>query len=137
MKKEGGHVDDDCCRSSRIGTLEIQYASQNIANCAANPDASPDEVQQSLLQALETARRVLEGAPEPRRKEWNAEIGDRCRLKWRNSLQCVRNARGRLIEARYWRTASKLREAAITLELIFIKHSGRMDGSINRKANTG
>jgi len=42
--------------------LEIQYASENIANCAADPDASPDEVEQSLLQALETARRVLEGA---------------------------------------------------------------------------
>lgn len=42
--------------------LEIEYASNDIANCAARPDATQDEVEQTLLQALETARRVLAGA---------------------------------------------------------------------------
>jgi len=42
--------------------LEIEYASKDIADCAAKPGASRDEVEQTLLQALETARRILEGA---------------------------------------------------------------------------
>ncbi len=42
--------------------LEIEYAAQDIADCAAKADASADEVEQSLLQALQTARRVLETA---------------------------------------------------------------------------
>lgn len=42
--------------------LEIEYASQNIANCAGRADASPSEVDEALVQALETARRTLESA---------------------------------------------------------------------------
>ena len=42
--------------------LDIQYASEDIAKCAADPEASADEVERVLLQALETARGVLEGA---------------------------------------------------------------------------
>ena len=42
--------------------LEIDYASEGIANCAADPTVTPCEVEQSLMQALETARRVLESA---------------------------------------------------------------------------
>ncbi len=42
--------------------LEIEHASRDLADSAAKADSSPDEVEQALLQALETARRVLEGA---------------------------------------------------------------------------
>lgn len=42
--------------------LEIQYASDDIVNRAADPDASENDVEQSLLRALETARKVLEEA---------------------------------------------------------------------------
>lgn len=42
--------------------LEIDYASRGIASHAGRADASPDEVERSLIQALETARRVVESA---------------------------------------------------------------------------
>jgi len=42
--------------------LELEYASQDIASCSANLQAPSSEVERSLLQALETARLVLENA---------------------------------------------------------------------------
>ncbi|MCW2284311.1 hypothetical protein M2323_002140 [Rhodoblastus acidophilus] len=43
---------------------EIEYAAKDIANCAAAPGMPPDEVERSLMQALATAKRVLETALE-------------------------------------------------------------------------
>ncbi|MDR3448866.1 MAG: hypothetical protein P4M15_03815 [Alphaproteobacteria bacterium] len=41
---------------------EIEYARSNIEKCAANPGVLAGEIEQSLVEALEAAHRILEGA---------------------------------------------------------------------------